>query len=124
VPPAYALPRPGFDNKSYTREVRDWLADYEKTYGPRGTSDVTAEKVPLAQTCGPARVIDVRHLMGKTPKERWPASPEIGEEEIRAYEKREGELKPGDVVIFRSDWSDRYYRPLPASSACMEEPLN
>jgi kynurenine formamidase len=124
VPPAYALPRPGFDNRAYAPQVRGWLAEYEKKYGPRPTSDVTADKVPLAQTCGPARVIDVKHLLGTTPKGRWPLSPEITQAEIRAYEKRQGELKPGDVVLFRSGWSDRYYRPLPAGSACMEEPLN
>ncbi len=124
VPPAYALPRKGFDNARYAPEVRDWLAEFEKKYGPRGTSDVTTDRVPVAQTCGPARVIDVKHLLGSTRKERWPASPEIGVAELREYEKRQGELKPGDVVLFRSGWSDRFYRPLPAGSACMEEPLN
>ena len=59
VPPSYALPDEGFDNKTYAPEVQEWLAEYEKTYGRRGTSDVTTEKVPIAQTCGPARVIDV-----------------------------------------------------------------
>ena len=59
VPPAYALPAPGFDNATYSPEVRDWLAEYEAKYGAAGTSDVTTEKVPIAQTCGPARVIDV-----------------------------------------------------------------
>src|SRR5205823_6797668 len=52
VPPAYALPTKGFDNARYPPEVRAWLAEYEKAYGPRGTSDVTAEKVPIEQTCG------------------------------------------------------------------------
>jgi kynurenine formamidase len=124
VPPAYALPRKGFDNKHYAAEVQAWLREYEKKYGPRGTSDVTTDKVPLAQTCGPARVIDVSHLAGTTRKERWPASPEITTGDVRAWEKKHGELKPGDVVLFRSGWSDRYYRPLPAGSACMEGPLN
>src|SRR5581483_3022934 len=100
------------------------LAEYEKTYGPRGTSDVTAEKVPLEQTCGRARVIDVKHLLGTTREASWPASPEITEAEVRAFEKKEGELRPGDVVLFRSGWSDRYYRTLPAGAACMEDPLN
>src|SRR5262249_18908649 len=46
------------------------------------------------------------------------------EAEVRAYEKREGELKPGDLVLFRTGWSDRHYRPLPAGASCMDEPLN
>ncbi len=124
VPPAYSLPAKGFDSKDYPPEVRGWLAQYEKKYGPRGTSDVTTEKVPIAQTCGPARVIDVKHLLGTTRKADWPASPEIKETEVRAWEKRHGELKPGDIVLFRSGWSDNYYRPGAAGSACMDEPLN
>jgi kynurenine formamidase len=124
VPPAYALPPAGFDSARYAPEVRAWLAEYEKKYGPRGTSNVTADKVPIAQTCGPARVIDVKHLLGSTKKESWPASPEITVADIRAHEKLHGELKAGDVVIFQSGWSDQHYKPLPAGSACMEEPLN
>src|SRR5207245_2558151 len=53
VPPAYALPTADFDNQRYAADVRQCLAEYEKKYGPRGTSDVTAEKVPISQTCGP-----------------------------------------------------------------------
>jgi kynurenine formamidase len=124
VPPAYSLPAAGFDNSSYAPEVRGWLAEYEKKYGPRGTSSMTAEKVPLAQTCGPARVIDVSKLAGTTSKTNWPASPEITEAHIRDYEKQHGELKPGDIIIFRSGWSDTYYRPGAAGDACMAEPLN
>jgi kynurenine formamidase len=124
VPPAYALPKKGFDNKQYAPEVQGWLDGFEKSYGPRGTSDVTTEKVPIEQTCGPARVIDVRHLAGTTRKEAWPASPEITPAHLRAWEKNHGELKPGDIVLFSSGWSDRFYRPGPAGSACMDGPLN
>jgi kynurenine formamidase len=124
VPPAYALPPAGFDNATYPSEVRAWLAEYEQKYGPRGTSDVTADKVPVGQPCGPARVIDVRHLLGSTAKDAWPASPEITPADLRAYETQHGELKAGDVVLFQSGWSDQYYKPLPSGSACMDEPLN
>jgi len=124
VPPAYALPGAGFDNDGYAPEVRRWLTEYEKKYGPRGTSDITTEKVPIAQSCGPARVIDVTHLVGNTAKDRWPASPEIKEADIRAYEKQHGALKPGQVVLFRSGWTDKYFKPLPGGDACMADPLN
>jgi kynurenine formamidase len=124
VPPAYALPPKGFDDDAYAPEVRSWLRDYEKQYDRRGTSDVTTEKVPISQTCGVARVIDVRHLAGTTKKEDWPASPEITTAQIQKYEEGQGELKPGEVVIFRTDWSDQHYRPLPAGSGCLDEPLN
>jgi kynurenine formamidase len=124
VPPAYALPPAKFDPRQYAPEVQKWLGEYEKDHGPRGTSDVTAEKVPLDQTCGRARVIDVRHHLGTVPKDRWPASPEIGKADVQAFEKEHGPLAAGDVVIFRTDWSDQYYKPLPKGTACMEEPLN
>jgi kynurenine formamidase len=124
VPPAYALPSKGFDKATYAPEARAWLEEFEKKYGPRGTSDVTTEKVPITQTCGPARVIDVKHLAGTITKDRWPASPEIKEADIRAYEKQHGALKPDDIVIFRSGWSDKNYRPSPGGDACMADPLN
>ena len=47
VPPAYTLPPAGFDNRSTRAEVQQWLTEYEAESGPRGTSDMTAEKVPL-----------------------------------------------------------------------------
>ena len=121
VPPSYALPA---GKVEYSPEVQAWLADYEKAHGPRGTSDITAEKVPLSQTSGTARVIDVKRLAGSVPKEKWPASPEIRKADIVVFEKEHGPLTAGDVVIFRSDWSDHYYKPLPKGAACIEDPLN
>ncbi len=124
VPPAYSLPPAGFNNQTYPPDVRDALAGYEKKYGPRGTSDVTADKVPVEQTCGTARVINVSGLIGTTDRKDWPASPEITPEAIQKYEKEHGDLHPGDVVIFRSGWSDRYVKPFPQGDACMSDPLN
>lgn len=124
VPPSYALPRKGFDNASYSPEVRGWLMDYENKFGPRGTSDVTTEKVPLAQTCGPATVIDIKHLLGSSAKKDWPRSPEITVADIKKHEAKHGDIKGGDIVIFHSGWSDRYFKPLPEGNACLAEPLN
>jgi kynurenine formamidase len=124
VPPAYALPPEGFDNQQYAPTVQQWLAEFENKYGPRGTSDVTAEKVPLSQMCGFARVIDVRHLMGTTDQKSWPASPEVTRADIRAYEKKHGDLKPGEIVIFHSGYSDRFFKPFPEGEKCLAVPLN
>jgi kynurenine formamidase len=124
VPPAYALPPAGFDNKNYSPEIQKWLAEYEAKFGRRGTSDVTTDKVPLSQTCGRARVIDVRSLIGTTEEKNWPASPEITVDLVRDFEKRDGELKPGDIVIFQSGHTDRHFQPLPEGLACMQEPLD
>ncbi len=124
VPPAYALPPEGFDNGSYSAEVRGWLTEYEAAFGRRGSSRVTAEQVPLSQTCGRARVVDVQHLTGTTPEKSWPASPEISIDLVQTFEKREGELQAGDIVIFHSGHTDRYFKPLPEGRALMADPLN
>jgi kynurenine formamidase len=124
VPPAYSLPRSGFDNASYAPEVRMWLAEYETKYGPRGTSDVTTEKVPISQSCGPARIIDFHERFATTDRSNWPASPEVTPDDIRKDEARRGELRPGDIVIVRTGWSDRYFKAFPAGKACLDDPLN
>jgi kynurenine formamidase len=118
------LPNHGFDDRTLAPEVQEWLAHYQKRYGQRGSSDIRTEKVAIEQTCGPARVIDVRHLAGTTDPKTWPASPEIRPEVIDRYEKANGPLGPGDVVIFHTGWSDRFSRPLPGGKACLEDPLN
>lgn len=124
VPPAYALPEAGFDNAAYAPEVKSWLAEYETNYGPRGSSDVTTEKVPISQSCGPARIIDVKHLIGTTDRSKWPASPEITPDDIRKEESRRGELRPGQIAIMHTGWTDRYFKPFPAGKACLDDPLN
>lgn len=124
VPPSYSLPSAGFDNRRYAPEVQQWLAEYEQKYAKRGTSDVTTEAVPLEQTCGPARVIDVRHRIGSTEPSTWPRSPEITVADIQEHEKQQGDLKPGEIVIFHSGYSDAYFKPLPRGLACLAEPLD
>jgi kynurenine formamidase len=124
VPPAYALPLPGFEAERYSPEVRQWLVEYEAKYGSRGFSDVTCEKVPLAQTCGPARVFDVQFLVGTIDRNRWPASPEITPEHLRQFEQKKGPLKPGDILILFTGHNDRFLKPFPEGKACLEDPLN
>ncbi len=124
VPPSYALPSEGFNNGEYAPQVREWLTAYEKQYGARGSSDVTTETVPVSQTCGWARVIDVEQLRGSTDEKSWPASPEITSAHIQKYEQEQGELKPGEIVIFRSGYSDTYLHPHEAGESCMAQPLD
>lgn len=123
VPPSYALPPAGFDNHTYASDVRRWLSEFEQRYGPRGTSDLTAEKVALDQTCGPCRVVDVTHRVGTTQRSTWPASPEIRVADIAAHEQQHGELKPGEIVLFHSGHSDRTFQPMPRGAACLADPL-
>jgi kynurenine formamidase len=77
---------------------------------------VTIEQLPLDQLMGPAAVIDVRHLIDTAaPGEstNLAESPVITAAHIGEWEAEHGELEPGEVVLFRTGWSDRYYRPLP-----------
>jgi kynurenine formamidase len=122
VPPSYALPA---DDRPvpYAPEVRGWLQEYEEKYGKRGTSRLTTEQVPLDWTCGEARVIDVRSLVGSTKPATWPASPEITVQQVEAYERQAGPLRPGDVVIFQTGYNDRQLRPDPASGGLWQDPL-
>ncbi len=143
VPPSFALPpedvgrallpvesskektgksaRPTID---YSPEVRGWLIDYEQKYGPRGVSSMTTEQVPLAWTSGPARVIDVRSLVGTTDSKSWPASPEITSAHIQAFEKQSGELKSGDVVLFHTGHLDKHFKPQPNDTGVWSDPLS
>ena len=122
VPPAFALPAAG-ENPAYAPLVRGWLAEYEEKYGPRGTSSLTAEQVPLDWTSGRLRVIDVRELVGSTERRSWPASPEITPAHIQKYEQTSGELRPGDIVLFHTGHLDKHFRPEPNSSGVWLDPL-
>lgn len=72
---------------------------------------VTGEKVPAWQFCGEACVIDIRKHVDEAPDgESFLIRPEI----VYEWEKQHRPLKFGDVVLFRSDYSDKYYKPFPA----------
>ena len=123
VPPSFALPPEGA-NPEYSPEVRGWLMEYEKTYGPRGASSLTTEQVPLDWTCGPARVIDVTSLVGSTDQKSWPASPSIKPAVVETYEKEHGRLKPGEVVLFHTGHLDKHFRPRPADAGVWSDPFS
>jgi kynurenine formamidase len=123
VPPAFALPPDG-QRVQYAPEIRGWLEEYETQFGRRGTSSMTTEQVPLAWTCGEARVIDVTRLVGTTKAKNWPASPEITVAHIKAFEKAHGTLNKGDVVIFRSGHIDKHFKPQPNDAGLWLDPLN
>jgi kynurenine formamidase len=122
VPPSYALPPEG-SKPEYSPEVRGWLAEYEKKFGPRGTSSVTTEKVPLDWTCGPLRVIDVTSLVGSTESKSWPASPVISAATIKSYEDKNGSLKPGEIVVFQTGHLDKHLKPIPNDAGVWADPL-
>ncbi|MBS0203846.1 MAG: cyclase family protein [Planctomycetes bacterium] len=77
--------------------------------GPNGL--ITGEKVPAWQFCGEACVIDIRQHIDEAPDgESYLIRPET----VYAWEKQNRPLKFGDVVLFRSEYSDKYYKPFPA----------
>lgn len=72
---------------------------------------ITGEKVPAWQFCGEACVIDIRtHIDEAADGESYLIRPEI----VYQWEKQRRPLKTGDVVLFRSDYTDKYYHPFPA----------
>lgn len=123
VPPAYALPADD-QRVPYEPEVRGWLEEYEKKYGPRGSSQMTTEQVPIKWTCGEARVIDVRSLVGSTRSSSWPRSPEITVQLVQDYEQSVGVLSPGDIVIFHTAYNDQKLLPEPYSKGMWQDPLS
>jgi kynurenine formamidase len=76
----------------------------------------TIEQVALEQLMGPAAVVDVRPLIEAAPPgetTNLKASPVIAPEHLTAWEDEHGAFEPGEIVLFRTGWSDRYYRPIP-----------
>jgi len=80
--------------------------------GPFGLS--FTDKIAAWQFGGEACVIDCKDLLDTAPKGR---SDLIKKERLLAWEKKHRKLGPGDVVLFHSGWSDKYYKPLPEGPA-------
>ena len=76
--------------------------------GPLGLA--YTDKIEPWQFGGEACVIDVRDLLDKAPKG---ISPLVTPAHVERFEKQQRKVRFGDVVLFRSDYSDKYYRPLP-----------
>ncbi len=79
------------------------------------------DKTEAWQFGGEACVIDVRDLLDKAPKGE---SPLVTREHVMRFEKRHRRLRFGDVVLFRSDYSDKYYLPLPAGNRYIADALD
>ncbi len=86
--------------------------------GPAGT--ITGDKYPLSRMMGPAAVVDVTDI--RDAAEPGFSAP-ITVERIQAWEGEHGEIRQGEVVLFRSGYSDAYYKPLPEGMRLTMEPL-
>lgn len=86
--------------------------------GPAGA--VTVEQIDLEQLMGPAVVVDVPDdLPGGAPG----VSPSITADLLAAFEDEHGTIAAGDVVLLRSRWDERFYRPGPAGDDYCRNPL-
>src|SRR6185436_6396588 len=86
--------------------------------GPLGL--VFGEKVPAWQFVGEACVIDVTRLIDKAPNGN---SSLIYKDEILNWEKKYRPLGFGDIVLFRSGYSDKYFRPFPDGRRFAADPV-
>lgn len=86
--------------------------------GPMGT--VTGEKVPAWQFCGEACVVDIRQHRDQAVEG---ASFLVEPRHVQVWEKENRALRSGDVVVFRSDYSDAYYAPFPKGDRFIAMPL-
>jgi kynurenine formamidase len=110
--PQHFIPPPGFDNDTYTPFAKEMLAQYEAKYGPRATTEINNDKVPVNQMVGPLRVVDVTHLVGTVPKDQWLTygGPDITVADVQKHEAKYGPIKAGDIVVFMSKHDDKYYK--------------
>jgi kynurenine formamidase len=76
--------------------------------GPLGLA--YTDKIEPWQFGGEACVVDVRDLLDKAANG---TSPLVKREHVERFERQHRPLRLGDVALFRSDYSDKYYRPLP-----------
>jgi kynurenine formamidase len=95
---------------------------HEKHGLPHSTpyGGVTVEQLELEQFMGPAAVIDVTHL---TDTGEPGQSPIISIDDIRQWEEQHGKISPGDVVLLRTDWTDRHYRKAPEGNRFAYDPI-
>src|SRR5262249_43870281 len=78
------------------------------------------DKIPAWQFVGEACVIDCKNLLDSAPKGR---SDLTKKERLRAWEKKYRALGPGDVVLFHSGYTDRYYKPFPEGRRFAADPV-
>ncbi len=122
--PQHFIPPPGFENDTYTDWTKGILAEFEAKYGPRATTAISNDKVPITQFVGPLKVVDVTHLVGTVPKDQWAAhgGPDITVADVQKHEAKYGPIKAGDMVCFMSKW-DKKYQKFPAGNDYALNPL-
>ena len=62
----------------------------------------TSDKIPLESLMGPAVVIDISAKAAANSDYR------LTREDVLAFERRHGRIRPGTIVLLRTDWSKRW----------------
>jgi kynurenine formamidase len=65
-------------------------------------SGLPADRIPLEQLIAPAVVIDITGKAQQNPDYRLTA------DDVREFERRHGTIRPGTIVLLRTDWSRRW----------------
>lgn len=87
--------------------------------GPLGLA--FTETIEPWQFGGEACVVDIRDLLDQAP---LGVSPLVRPAHVERFEKQHRKVGFGDVVLFRSDYSDKYYQPLPQGSRYIADILD
>ena len=87
---------------------------------PASSAATYTDLVPAWQFAGEACVIDCRDLRDNAPPGQ---SSLIRKDRVIAWEKQHRPLGPGDIVLFKSGYSDAYYKPLPQGRRYAADPL-
>ncbi len=87
--------------------------------GPFGLA--TTDKIETWQFGGEACVIDVHELLDSAPPG---VSPLVTGKFVEQFERQHRPLRFGDVVLFRSGYTDKYYHPLPEGSRFIADVLD
>lgn len=87
--------------------------------GPLGLA--YTDKIDAWQFGGEACVVDVQDLLDRAEKG---VSPLVKREHVERFEKSHRKLRVGDVVLFHSGYSDKYYRPFPEGHRFISDVLD
>lgn len=87
--------------------------------GPAGA--LTGDKYPLDRLLGPAVVIDVRSIVDAADNGK---SAPITLSMVQEWEKKNSAIQKGDVVLFHSGYTDKYYKPLPEGERMTYQPVS
>ena len=87
------------------------LVELEKTYG---------HGVSLQSFAGPAAVMEATSYLDRAPAGK---SPRISAEFAEDWEKQNGPVEPGDIVLINTGYMDRYFAPFPQGRRLVHDPV-